>query len=368
MTDNHDNKLLPTPEGANEQLKELLSLANDNQEKIDRIQTAELQLLQSESLPELFDYLFDAHTQLFQLLAVKLLLIDEDQRIKRILEETGEINQFSNNLTLINDNQTVARLLKIGSHPVLSIYNDDEHAWLVHETDGAIQSLAILPLIRHHRVIGVAVCTSDEINRFQPDLGTDLLNRLSAILAISIENSVNHHHLQYLGLTDALTGARNRRFLDQRLQESVAAAMHTGKPLSFLFIDIDFFKKINDNHGHQTGDRVLTEVADIIYSQLRNVDVLARYGGEEFALLLKDLYLDAAVQIAERIRAAIETTRITVNDETIPVTVSIGVAELSRISTPEQNKTDLAYRLTQAADSALYEAKESGRNRVIAAD
>ena len=367
MTGNTNNTLTLDIGAANKQLKELLSHASDNQEKIDRVQSAELELLRSESLPELFNYLFNEHTLLFQLLSVNLQLIDHDHRIKRLLEETGDVENFEKHLELINDGEDISQIHKLGVQPVLSSYDADSHEWLLTSPNSNIQSIAILPLIRHNEIIGVATCTSVDIDRFQPDMGTDLLKRLAAILAISIENAVNYHHLQYLGLTDALTGVRNRRFLDQRLSESVAGALHTNKPLAFLFIDIDYFKKINDSHGHQTGDKVLKKVADLIYSELRSADILARYGGEEFALLHKGLNLQGAKQIAERIRKTIEGTEIVSDDKIIPVTVSIGVAELTQVKGNEKDADKLSYQLTEAADNALYNAKENGRNQVVTA-
>ena len=367
MIDNRNNTLTLDIGAANKQLKELLSRASDNQEKIDRVQSAELELLQSESLPELFNYLFNEHTLLFQLLSVNLQLIDHNHRVERLLEETGDVANFEKHLELINDGEDISQIHELGVQPILSSYDADSHEWLLTNPNSNIQSIAILPLFRHNEIIGVATCTSVDIDRFQPDMGTDLLKRLAAILAISIENAVNYHHLQYLGLTDALTGVRNRRFLDQRLFETVAGALHTNKPLAFLFIDIDYFKKINDSHGHQTGDKVLKKVANLIYNELRSVDILARYGGEEFALLLKGLSIQGAKQIAERIRKTIEDAEIISDEKIIPVTVSIGVSELTQVKENEQDANKLSYLLTETADNALYDAKENGRNRVVIA-
>lgn len=365
MTGPHNNM---NPGAADKQLQELLSRANDNQEKSDRIQSAELELLQSESLPEIFDYLFNEHTMLFQLLSVNLLLIDHEYQIQRLLEENGDASKFEKHLKLLDDNNTVDLVRKLGTQPILATYETETYQWLLTDSDRNTKSIAVLPLIRHNEVIGVATCTSVDIERFQPDLSTDLLKRLAAILAISIENAVNHHHLQYLGLTDALTGVRNRRYLDQRLSEEVVSCARSRKPLAFLFVDIDFFKKVNDTYGHQTGDKVLKKVADLIYSQLRAADIIARYGGEEFAVLLKEQNLSDALHIAERIRSTIEKTKIVSEGKIIPITASIGIAELTRLQNKTQDIDKLTYLLTEAADIALYQAKENGRNQVVIAE
>ena len=353
---------------ANAQLRELLSRASDNQEKIDRIQSAELELLQSESLPELFNYLFNEHAMLFQLLSVNMMLIDPELRIHRILRETGDTTRFQRNLKLLDDKADIERVRELGHQPILAGYDPELHGWLLTDHGIDVGSIAILPLFRHNDLIGIVTCTSADIDRFQPSLGTDFLKRLGAILAISIENTVNYHHLQYLGLTDGLTGARNRRFLDQHLPEQVANAMHTARPLAFLFVDIDHFKHINDTYGHQCGDEVLQQVAKLVYNQLRNQDMLARYGGEEFAVILQNLNIEDAQRIAERIRANIEQTRIRAGEHRIAVTASIGVAEVSRLARTGDDIDALSALLTQAADSALYQAKNSGRNQVIVND
>ena len=353
---------------ANQQLAELLSRANENQQKIERMQAAELELLQTESLTELLDYLFNEHTMLFQLLSVNLLLIDTEQSIYRLLQESGDSGKYHNHLKLIKDSDTVTQVKNLNRQPQLASYQPDVHEWLLTDPDSQVKSVAVLPLMRHGETIGVATCTSVDIQRFQPDLGTDLLQRLAAIMAISIENAVNYHHLQHLGLTDGLTGVRNRRFFDLRLSEEISGTLRTCKPLAFLFIDIDHFKRINDNHGHQSGDKVLRQVANLIYEQLRADDMLARYGGEEFAVLLRDQTATGAAQIAERIRAVIAGADINCDGKQLTVTVSIGISNLQHAKGTAHDAEKIAYLLTKSADSALYQAKENGRNQIVSAN
>ncbi|MGE0488918.1 MAG: diguanylate cyclase [Vulcanimicrobiota bacterium] len=155
--------------------------------------------------------------------------------------------------------------------------------------------------------------------------------------------------------TDGLTGVWNRRHLRELLETSVARARREGSNLAVLMLDIDHFKQVNDQHGHQQGDRVLAEVAGLISSNARLDDSLARYGGEEFCLLLRQTDLDAAVVVAERIRAAIERAPVA----GLTVTISIGAAQLGEGQEISQ--------WLEAADQALYRAKEKGRNRVEAA-
>ena len=158
-------------------------------------------------------------------------------------------------------------------------------------------------------------------------------------------------------LYDGLTGIYNRAVFNDRIVKEIERAKREKRNLSFIMLDIDNFKKINDNYGHQTGDMVLKILTSQIKKIIRDFDFFARYGGEEFALILPDTDIKTAKEIAERIRKKIEHTKIIFKGERIPVTISIGCTEL------KDNDTEKT--LIERADSALYEAKKSGRNKVI---
>jgi diguanylate cyclase (GGDEF)-like protein len=182
-----------------------------------------------------------------------------------------------------------------------------------------------------------------------------------------VENATNHERLKRVGLTDSLTGVNNRRFFDQRLLEEVGRAQRSHEPLNCLFMDVDHFKRVNDEHGHQTGDQVLRVVAGLIREQLRASDVLGRYGGEEFAALLVNASAEAAMEIAERIRAVIEGYPFkTLEGEPLAATISIGVASLS-LHEDEGDMESWANALVERADQAVYTAKNQGRNQVVLA-
>ncbi|HVU02622.1 MAG TPA: GGDEF domain-containing protein [Polyangiaceae bacterium] len=163
-------------------------------------------------------------------------------------------------------------------------------------------------------------------------------------------------------MRDPLTGAENRRSMDQRLEAEIAFARRHQRPLAVILVDIDFFKAINDRHGHQAGDEVLRAVALMIRTQLRTEDVFARYGGEEFAVVLRDTALPEGVLVAERIRERIARTPIDVTGPGIGVTVSAGVATLQCVGAPSGSE------LIAAADRRLYRAKALGRNCVVSRD
>jgi len=160
-----------------------------------------------------------------------------------------------------------------------------------------------------------------------------------------------------LSVMDELTAVHNRRHLWQRLQEEFARYFRNGQPLSFLLLDIDHFKCINDHYGHLAGDYVLKELCSIIPSILRTYDIVGRYGGEEFGVILPNTNLSSSLMVAERMRSQVEKYSFVFQQQRLPVTISIGLAEVNP-DTPDIEK------LIHHADEALYQAKESGRNRV----
>ncbi|HUV04968.1 MAG TPA: diguanylate cyclase [Armatimonadota bacterium] len=161
--------------------------------------------------------------------------------------------------------------------------------------------------------------------------------------------------------TDSLTSLFNHRYFHERLRSELRRAERYGRPLSMIMLDIDHFKTLNDAHGHPVGDMVLAEIGEVLLSEVRrDIDIVARYGGEEFALILPETEARNAMVCAEHLRAAVEKHRFTGQDgETIPVTVSLGVAQYPINSSEREG-------LIVAADLAMYQSKSIGRNRATA--
>ena len=177
-----------------------------------------------------------------------------------------------------------------------------------------------------------------------------------ALLQVQKSNA----RLAELASTDSLTGAANRRHFMARAGMEVPRSRRSGAALSLLCLDLDHFKQINDRHGHQVGDQVLKSVAAEIQRSLRPPDLLARVGGEEFHVLLPDTTLSQGIEVAERIRAAVEALRIPLQGDTLQVTLSAGCAQLAIDAADLQS-------LIRIGDERLYEAKALGRNQVVAA-
>jgi diguanylate cyclase (GGDEF)-like protein len=165
-------------------------------------------------------------------------------------------------------------------------------------------------------------------------------------------------------LTDALTGAYNRRHLMEQLPREVERARRYGQPVSVLMCDIDFFKRVNDTHGHGAGDDVLVAFARMLGGAVRReIDCVARYGGEEFVVLMPQTDLAGALAAAEKLRAATESLEIETSGQRLHVTASFGVATLQ----PQWPEAPVVGMLLEQADACLYESKERGRNRVTGA-
>ena len=165
-------------------------------------------------------------------------------------------------------------------------------------------------------------------------------------------------------IIDHLTGVHNRRYLDERIASEAIRAHKYDMPLSMMMIDIDHFKAVNDRYGHQTGDRVLKSLCELLIKEVRATDVVARYGGEEIVILTIQTRISDTFDLAERLRKAVETSIMVPVDkneqrEDIRITVSIGVAGLDQQGFDSQ-------AMIKKADMALYQAKSEGRNRAIA--
>jgi diguanylate cyclase (GGDEF)-like protein len=169
---------------------------------------------------------------------------------------------------------------------------------------------------------------------------------------------LTYDQLQHEANTDGLTGCYNKRFFNDRIELEVKKCKVTGKPLCLIIFDLDHFKKLNDNYGHDAGDYVLKELAQVLRSGgMRENDIFARYGGEEFVVLLPETNLKEGFAIAERLRRLVEQHQFIYDAKRLPVTASIGIADYRQ---GVETGTDLFKR----ADSAVYKSKEGGRNQV----
>jgi two-component system, cell cycle response regulator len=335
-----------------------------NDSLLRKTQERELELLRAGSLAQLFERLIVGLRTSYQLDEVALILHDPQHEIRHLLSGDGVTAGEPPGVCFVDALVAVAPQLANLERPWLGRYRKADHELLVPGITAPPGSLALIPLRRNEPLDGVLVFSSTDPQRFTPELASDFLAHLGLVAAICVENAVNRARLLRSGLTDFLTGFHNRRYLHARLREELARAQRARHALVCLMIDVDHFKRINDQYGHLAGDAVLREVAQRIDAEMRLSDTGARFGGDEFAMVLSHATMSDGEKVAARVLRAVREQPIAVSkgaQET--VTLSIGVAA-AKPGAGQRDYKVLAERLIAEADAALYRAKSAGRNRV----
>jgi two-component system cell cycle response regulator len=234
----------------------------------------------------------------------------------------------------------VRSLERTRSLPILAVAEADNNQQLVRGLEIGINDYLIRPIDKNEMLARVR--TQIKKKRYT--------ERLRDNVQMSIE----------MAITDALTGLFNRRYMETHLATLVEQASARGKPIAVLVVDIDYFKRVNDSHGHDAGDDVLHEFALRIRKAIRNIDLACRYGGEEFVIVMPETNMAVATMVAERLRRRIASEPFTVQNgaRSLEITISIGIAALDGVG-------DNAAAILKRADTALYRAKRDGRNRVV---
>jgi two-component system, cell cycle response regulator len=351
-------------------LDSLLRQARTNEKKQELFDLFGIEVIGSNSPAQLRDLLLFQMQARFQLQDVVLCLVDNDSDTERLFyghdEEARQV--FANKLIILDAQKDRDKIESLTSFPqlgpkVLSIFIDLLVG--VDSVDEA-QSAAFLPLIRSDKVIGALILVSCDVNRYQSGHGTAFLKKLSAMTAVAIENCLNQQRLKEIGYQDVLTQAYNRRYFDLRFKDEIERSLRKGEDLACMFLDVDFFKKVNDTYGHHIGDLVLMKMVALIKEQVRACDIVARYGGEEFVVALPATNLQVAHEIAERLRSIIFSETHVFYDKELKISISIGLTVLQHVKNVDQKVSkEIAKNLIDNADRALYVAKEGGRNQVV---
>jgi diguanylate cyclase (GGDEF)-like protein len=222
-------------------------------------------------------------------------------------------------------------------------------------------SMICIPIIVKDEVKGIIYIDSKKTNAFS-DRHEYFLNILAHEISVAIERALNYEKIKKLTLVDELTGVFNRRKFDIDLRDTLNEAIRYARSMSLLMIDIDFFKKYNDVHGHQMGDMVLRKIGKIFLENKRNTDRVYRYGGEEFSVICSETNKENARIFAERLREVVVKSKFEGEEIIKPrsvLTISVGVANFPFDATKNED-------LLKHADDALYRAKAGGRNMVVA--
>ncbi|MBF0379090.1 MAG: diguanylate cyclase [Desulfamplus sp.] len=316
---------------------------------------------------------------------------------------TIEISEYAKTNNLFSYHMTSLNPVNPSNNPdefekrALNLFEQgDKEVWIKEKNDGKIYFRYMAPVFREEsclvcheeqqqrdktdkekRFIRGGISVKFDISRIEKSLKIHaqlilFLGILSTSLFLGIiylftvklmkELSKSHQKIQQMAITDELTKLYNRRYFYSKLTEEFEKAKRYKRDISCIMIDIDFFKKVNDNYGHHVGDDVLRNIADTIKSTCRSVDTIARYGGEEIVVLLPETNKEKAFLVAEKIRKVVEKIEIPYDKgDNIQITISSGVSGL--LSDDLEKVTD-SNQLVKDADIALYQAKTNGRNRV----
>lgn len=290
--------------------------------------------------------------------------VSENFRIDRIaLVEVGDRPQILASIGIdvpanepVPTSAVLAQSIQSRTTLLPSSLDPDADPWLDALFTGA-RNLVVTPLFAEGGCVGALVFEhgARRGSRIERRLLT-IIERFASHTALAMRNAMLLEKVQLAASTDALTGIANRRTFEDALQREIARSGRNGEPVSLVMLDLDHFKVLNDTYGHQTGDDVLRDVARVLSERCRDMDIAARYGGEEFTVILPNCAAEEAMASATRLWQALGADA----NLTVPITVSAGVATFPDNA---RNGEDLIY----AADKALYEAKNAGRDRVAGA-
>ncbi|MHC1682939.1 MAG: diguanylate cyclase [Clostridiaceae bacterium] len=284
-----------------------------------------------------------------------MIVLKEDQGyvVKAVLGYNAD--EFKNS-TLIDIEQDV-NFKKIIEENSSVILTDVEMS--AYGIDKSFKSFIGFPILYHEETVGIIVLYSDTVVA-KNGIQNEVLYDFTGQVGIAIENARLFNQIEKMATIDGLTGVYNRTHFFKLSEATIEYHRNTNKVLSLLMLDIDYFKKINDTYGHLVGDEVLKQLVAMLKKELNEDCIIGRFGGEEFLVLLKETNLEAALSIAEKLRAKSESMKIKINtDSFVKFTISIGVV----------NTNEYIYKTSQLiekADQALYISKQNGRNQVNA--
>jgi diguanylate cyclase (GGDEF)-like protein len=350
------NRKMPTEKEISEprafgDVESILERVRDNEEIARTFFEIEVSILSILDFQGLFERLLSEIRDKFGIPCVWISLIDKSG-ISDLIQTLASSKDLKERLNII-DRKTFLRLIDNRTTPLL--LNGDLHPFHPMLPKGQlnfIRSLAVSPITLDGEIIGSLNQADLSPLRYRPGMDTQLLDQLAVKVSICLSNVIAHERLKWLAVRDPLTGLLNRRIMETVLNREFKRAKRYGSPLSLAFLDLDYFKIVNDRHGHECGDALLKYVAGQLVGITRDSDVVARYGGDEFVIILPGTPSQEACKLLQRLQQHFRDKPMRYEGRVIPVSISFGVASMTdqEVADPES--------LLRIADTMLYHIKK----------
>lgn len=284
----------------------------------------------------------------------------QNQHYKGIIDNSTNIVIVNNEKKLLFVNETFFRYFKdyksieefLEKHSCICDFFETEDGYLSAVNDGLHWTEYLIQNKMAYHKVKVKINDAEYYFSISASILDEKENLYGVVMSDITEQENYKKELERLAIKDTLTNIGNRRFFHKKLDEQILLSQRYNNPFSLIIFDIDFFKKVNDNYGHDMGDKILVEYSRFISSMLRNTDIFCRIGGEEFIVILQNTTKDKAYLLAQKIRKSVQNHK-----AILPITMSFGVAGYE--------KGDDDTSLYKRVDIALYKAKETGRNKVV---
>jgi len=345
-------------------LRETAVLLRQREQELHVIDEIGRTIISSLELKTVLNIIMEKTRELVQSEAWSLLLVDEKTQELHCSVALGEHAENLRQFKLKIGEGVAGWVAREGKPVVVEDVNEDPRFFNEMDLTLGLETRSILcvPLETRGKVLGVLEVINKEGSSEFTSEDLSLVTKLAGLAAVAIENARLYHQAKLLTLTDELTHLYNSRFFNQFLESEVKRCRRYSSHVSLIFLDLDHFKNVNDQHGHLMGSKVLQEAADILRAGLRDVDIVARYGGDEFLVILPETRIGEAAYVARRMREGFEeNTFLTGDGLNVKVTASFGVSSFPEFSSSKEE-------LVSFADQAMYKVKNATRNGVFVAD
>lgn len=333
----------------------------ENENTARKFYEVEKKILSILKFKDLFEVLLAEIQGQFNIPYVWLTLIENSDAL-HLIEAIDEMNDRLKASINVVDKTTFAALVGNQTEPILANQGLKPYFQLLPPGKNfLIKSMAIAPITMDGEIIGSLNQGDASAARFDPSMDPSLLEQLATKVSLCLSNVTAHERLAFLAYHDPLTGLLNRRVMEAALEREIKRAFRYRQPLSVVFLDLDYFKIVNDTHGHETGDRLLQHIAWQMGEKCRETDILARFAGDEFVIILPETDRKRAESLLSRITAHLKNTPLQREEgDPIPVSTSYGIAAIDEIDPSSANP---AKALLKKSDERLYEKKEARKNK-----